>query len=76
MIASIQIGDVLPLRNMRVVIQDGEGWMDFKAAGKGETFVVLLLGTENIKAGRLLDPEKALRELGWHRSPPSAASEP
>lgn len=63
---AITFGDVLPLRHMRVVIQDGGGWMDFKA-GKGECFVVMLLGKESVAAdGQKLDPVKVLNDLGWY----------
>lgn len=71
----IGVGDVLPIRTLRVVIQDGHGWMDFKSA-KGECFVVMLLGKEEVAAdGKKLDPVKVLNDLGWKAPPPSTLGE-
>lgn len=65
-------GDVVSTKSIRVILGDGYGWADFKAP-KGEQFVLLLLGAEEVKAGgRKLDPIAALNALGWHAeaSPP------
>ena len=63
---NIKVGDVLPLKTMRVVIQDGRGYMDFKSPGKNECYVVMLLGKEHVKAdGQKLDPIAVLNALGW-----------
>ncbi len=63
---SIGDGDVIPTKALRVVLQDGKGWADFKAP-RGQCFVVLLLGKEEIAAGgRKIDPVQALNKLGWH----------
>lgn len=59
----MRTGDVLITRSLRIMI--GLGWLDYKAP-KREQFVVLLLGSEDIKAeGQKLDPAIALRDLGW-----------
>ena len=72
----ISIGDVLPIRTLRVVIQDGQGWMDFKSA-KGECFVVMLLGKESVAAGGpKLDPVEVLNALGWEAVTPPSARHP
>lgn len=64
----IKVGDVLPLKSMRVVIQDGAGWMDFKPPAKGECYVVMLLGKEEVAAnGKKLDPLAVIDALGWQR---------
>lgn len=70
----IKVGDVLALKNMRVVIQDGKGWMDFRSPGKDECYVVMLLGTEGVKAdGKKLDPMAVLNALGWVPASPEEA---
>jgi hypothetical protein len=60
-------GDVVPVKNIRVLVQDGAGWASFSAP-KGKCFVLLLLGVEDAKGGVKLDPVKAINELGWTRA--------
>lgn len=68
----MNIGDVVPTKRLRVVIQEGGGWLDFKAPD-GKQFMLLLLGVEDIKKGERLDFEAVLNELGWVRQPDASA---
>jgi hypothetical protein len=56
-------GDVVNVRNVRVVIQEGAGWMEYKAP-KGKAFVFLLLAVDDIKDPQF-KPDDSLRALGW-----------
>lgn len=59
-------GDVVPTKNLAVVLgADGKATASFKAP-KGQQFVLLLLGVEDTRAaGQKLDPVAALNALGW-----------
>lgn len=64
---TIRAGDVVPTKSLRVVIQDGAGWMNYKPPARHQ-FVLMLLGSEPIKGEPKLAPVAVLHELGWRTS--------
>lgn len=68
----IRPGQAVALRNMRVLIQDGAGWMEFKAP-KGKAFALLLMGLEDIKGEDKITPDDFLKSMGW--TPPAVVAE-
>lgn len=60
----MNIGDVVTTKSIKVVIQDGEGWLNYKP-DKDKVFVFICLGTDSIKDPKL-NPEKILNALGWY----------
>lgn len=65
----MRIGEVVTTKKMRVIIQEGAGYLDYKLP-VGKAFVFMLLGTEDIKGPDILDKEKAeqvFNNLGWYR---------
>lgn len=66
--SDLVVGDVVPLKSMRVTIHDGHGWLDYKLP-KGKQFVLLLLGTEDVSGPDKLDAAEKLNEMGWRFEP-------
>lgn len=60
----MNIGDVIQTKAVKVIIQDGAGWLSYKLP-KDKAYVFLLLGVDDIK-NPTLNPEKILNALGWY----------
>lgn len=61
---NLQYGSVLPMKSMKIVIQDGQGHLEYKAP-KGKQFVLLLMGVEDINSENKINADEFLKSMGW-----------
>ncbi len=62
-------GDVVKVKDLKVAIQDGKGYVQYKAT-KPMAFKLLVLGVDRVEdAEEKWKPEESLNALGWHLEP-------
>lgn len=72
--SDIEPGDVVAMKSFKAVIQNGEGWIQWKASN-GKAFYFMLLGVDDIKTPKI-DPKAILNDLGWYAEVQAEAPEP